>query len=50
MLMSFFSYTALKMELELILLKNELLRKNLSRVEYKKDICTPHMNNAVQNK
>ena len=30
-------------------LKNGLLQKILSRVEYKKKICTPHMHNVVQN-
>ena len=30
-------------------LKNELLRKILSRVGYKKDICTPQMHNVVEN-
>ena len=30
-------------------LKNELLQKILSRVGYKKDNCTPHMHNVVQN-
>ena len=36
----FFTYPALK---------NELLRKSLSRVGYIKDIFTPHMHNVVQN-
>ena len=37
------------MKLELIMLLYGLLRKILSRVVYKKDICTPHMHNVVQN-
>ena len=46
----FFTYSALKKGTETYpALKNELLRKSLSRVGYIKDIFTPHMHNVVQN-